>query len=190
MAIRLGSPLVSKLQKRYWTLPQAQGKPLIFAIENLHAGALHFGDTTLRNYLFGLSALWYHDASGKLIITHKPIDKHKAGTKEIPSGFFAQADAENVSAVLFSNSGTIPKFNRMGHQGPYHSDAVRMIRWGTSYRPDPNSAWPEMFLYEVGDPSQGLESWREGTVLFLNPRAKHPLPRGWLGASAEEYLTD
>jgi hypothetical protein len=119
--------------------------------------------------------------------THKQIDKHKSGTKEIPSGFFAQPDAENVSAVLFSNSGTIPKFNRMGHQGAYHRHAVRMIRWGTSYRFDPNSAWPEMFLYEVGDPSQGLESWREGTVLFLNPRAKHPVPRGWLGASAEEY---
>jgi hypothetical protein len=45
MAIRLGSPLFSKLQKKYWTLPQTQGKPLIFAIENFHAGALHFGDT-------------------------------------------------------------------------------------------------------------------------------------------------
>jgi hypothetical protein len=45
-----------------------------------------------------------------------------------------------------------------------------------------------MFLYEVGDPSQGLESWREGTVLFLNPRAKHPVPRGWLGASVEQYV--
>jgi hypothetical protein len=44
-----------------------------------------------------------------------------------------------------------------------------------------------MFLYEVGDPSQGLESWREGTVLLLNPHAKHPVPRGWLGASVEQY---
>jgi hypothetical protein len=41
----------------------------------------------LRNYLFGLSAHWYHDADGKLIITHTPLD-----TKEIPSGFFAQPD--------------------------------------------------------------------------------------------------
>ena len=63
-----------------------------------------------------------------------------------------------------------------------------MIRWGTSYRFDPNSTSPEMFLYEVGDPSQELESWREGTVLLLNPRAKHPVPRGWLGASVEQYV--
>src|SRR6202043_3676509 len=56
------------------------------------------------------------------------------------------------------------------------------------YRFDPNSTLPDMFLYEVGDPSQGLESWREGTVLLLNPRAKHPVPRGWLGASVEQYV--
>jgi hypothetical protein len=188
MAIRLGSPLFSKLQKKYWALPRALGKPLIFAIENFHSGALHSADSTLSSYLFGLSSHWYHNADGKLITTHTPIDKHKSGTKEIPSGFFAQPDAENVSAVLFSNSGTIPKFNRMGQQGAYHSEAVRMIRWGTCYRFDPNSTSPEMFLYEVGDLSQGLESWREGTVLLLNPRAKHPVPRGWLGASVEDYV--
>jgi hypothetical protein len=190
MAVRLGSPLFSKLQKKYWTLPQAQGWPIIFAIENFHAGALHFSDAILSCYLFGLSSHWYHDADGKLIITHTPIEKHRIGTKEIPSGFFSQPDAENVSAVLFSNSGTIAKFNRMGHQGRYHSEKVRMIRWGTCYRHDPNATSPEMFLYEVGDPSQGLESWREGTVLVHNPRARHPVPRAWLGTSIEQYLED
>jgi hypothetical protein len=140
--------------------------------------------------LFALASHWHCDADGKLIATHTRINEHKSGTKEIPSGFFAQPDAENVSAVLFSNSGTIARFNRMGHQGAHHSDSVRMIRWGTCYRFDPNSTWPEMFLYEVGDPSPGLESWREGTVLLFNPRAKYPLPRGWLGASVEQYLED
>jgi hypothetical protein len=190
MAIRLGSPLFSKLQKKYWTLPQAKGKPLIFAIENFYPGALHLADSTLSRYLFGLASHSHYDADGKLIGTHARIDKHTSGAKEIPSGFFTQPDAENVSAVLFSNSGTIAKFNRMGHQGAYHSHAVRMIRWGTSYRFDSNSTWPEMFLYEVGDPSWGVESWREGTVLFLNPRAKYPVSRGWLGASVEQYLED
>ncbi len=190
MAIRLGSPLYSKLKKKYWDLPQAKGKPLIFAIQNFHAGALHFAESTLTNYLFGLASHWYHDADGRLIITHAPIDKHKSGTKEIPSGFFAQPGAENVSAILYCNSGTVPKFNRMGQQGSYYSSKVRMIRWGTCYRHDPNATSPEMFLYEVGDPSEGLESWREGTVLIHNPRAKHPLGRGWLRASLEQHLED
>src|SRR5260370_32081337 len=51
MAIRLGSPLFSKFQKKYWALPRALGKPLIFAIENFHPGALHSADSTLSNYL-------------------------------------------------------------------------------------------------------------------------------------------
>jgi len=70
------------------------GKPLIFAIENFYPGALHFSDSTLSNYLFGLSSHSYHNADGKLIVTHTPIDKHKSGAKEIPSGFFAQPNAE------------------------------------------------------------------------------------------------
>ena len=28
-----------------------------------------------------------------------------------------------------------------------------------------------------------LESWREGTVLFINPRARYPLPHRWLDRS-------
>jgi hypothetical protein len=65
-----------------------------------------------------------------------------------------------------------------------------MIRWGTCYRHDSNSTSPEIFPYEVGDSSQGFESWREGTVLIHNPHARHPVPRGWLGASIEQYLED
>jgi hypothetical protein len=121
MAIRLGSPLFSKLQKKYWTLPQSQGKPLIFAVQNFHPGALHFAEAILTKYLFGLASYWYHDPEGKLITTHAPIDKHRSGVKEIPSGFFSQPNAENVSAVLYCNSRTIPKFNRMGMQGAYRS---------------------------------------------------------------------
>jgi len=95
-----------------------------------------------------------------------------------------------VSAVLYCNSGTIPKFNRMGHQGAYSNNKVRMIRWGTSYRYDPNSTSPKMFLYEVGDPSQGLESWREGTVLIHNPRARHPVTAaGWVPQSRNALRT-
>ncbi len=191
VAIRFGGPLFNKLRMWYWNLPHVAGRPLIFAIQSFHAeGALNISDAPLSNYLYGLSSHWHHDAEGQLIITQSPIDTHEFGLKKIPSGFFAQPGAEHVSAVLFSNSGTIPKFNRMGHQGAYHSDAVRMIRWGTCYYPDPKTSMPDVFLYEVGDPEEGKETWREGTTLYFNPGALHPLPRCWLGASAEQYLED
>jgi hypothetical protein len=75
----------------------------------------------------------------------------------------------------------------MGQEGELHSDGVRMIRYGTCYRDDPNSALPAPFLYEVGD-GEGRETWREGTTLIHNPNAEHPVPAGLLGAGAEERL--
>ena len=151
---------------------------------------VNISDTPLTNYLYGFSTHCYLDAEGQLVVTRNPVDTHKFGVKETPSGFFAQPGAENISVVLFSNTGTIPKFNRMGHQEAYRNSAVRMIRWGTCYCYDPNATMPDIFLYEVGDPEEGMETWREGTVLQLNSWAVHPLPRAWFGASAEQYSED
>jgi len=142
----------------------------------------------LSRYLFGVSQRWYHDAEGKLVIVGEKLDEHRRGLKVIPSGFFRQLDAEHVSGVLFSNSGTIPKFNRMGLQAKYGAGTVRMLRWGTNYKWDPNATTPDIFVYEVGSPADGEETWREGTVLIRNPYALHKLPEEWLGAGAEDDL--
>ena len=184
--IRLGSPLFSKLQKHYWTLTHVQGRPFVLAIETFHdAGSLAISSTPLARYLFGLDHHWYHDRNGKLIITLHPIDTHKLGAKEIPSGFFNQQNAENISAILFSNSGTAP--NRIGKEKGYQSRAVRMIRYGTCYRHDPNSDQPAPFSYEVGD-GEAIEKWNEGTVLIHNPRALYPLTPKFMGVAAEQKL--
>jgi hypothetical protein len=191
LAIRMGSPLFTKLQKRYWELPHVAGKPFVLAIQCFHEpGALRFTSTTLGHLLFGYRQSWYHDADGNLIISEVPIDEHRSGAKSIPSGFFAQPGAENISAVLFVNSGTIPKFGRMGLESGRGEGAVRMIRHGTCFRHDPNATLPEPFIYEVGDPEQGRETWREGTVLIHNPNAVYPLPAEWFGAGAEENMVD
>jgi hypothetical protein len=76
----------------------------------------------------------------------------------------------------------------MGHQGPYRDPTLRMIRWGTCYRHDPNATLPEGFLYEVGDPDEGQETWREGSVLIHNPDAINKLPAEWLGAGVEDRM--
>ena len=186
--IRLGSPLYTKLKARYWEEPHVAGRPFVIAIEDFHeAGSLATSSTPLSQYLFGHEHEWYHDADGKLVITQHALNVHRQGAKQIPSGFFNQPDAENVSAVLFSNTGTIPKFLRMGHQGPYRDAKLNVLRIGTCYRHDPNASRPAPFLYEVGEPDF-MESWRQGTVLIKNPNALYPLPEGWLGAGIEEEL--
>lgn len=183
--IRLGSPLYSKLTKKYWELPQVLGKPLVLAIEDFHAdGALTNSSSALSMYLFGAQPTWSKDEAGTLTVGTSAIEKH-IGSKEIPSGFFSLPGAENISGVLFANSGTIAKFNRMAQLGSHHSDDLRIFRYGTNYDWDPNATKPQPFLYEVGDPEAPPETWRQGTDLIRNPNAIHPLPSGWLGAAVE-----
>jgi hypothetical protein len=190
VAIRFGSPLFSKLKKRYWDLPQCDGAPLVFAIESFHgAGSLGISASSLSRFLFGIHTDWYHDDKGELVIVPQTVTEHVAGLKKLPSGFFAQEGGEYLSGVLFSNAGTIGKFNRMGQQGKYHDPSIRMFRFGTCYRHDPNATLPAPFVYEVGD-REAIETWRQGTVLIRNPNAIHPLPDEWFGASAEEDLID
>lgn len=189
MAIRLGSPLYSKLKKKYWELPHVRGKPLILAIEDFHQqGALTQGSSALSTYLFAAAPTWSKDEAGSLTVGTDPVTRH-VGSKDIPSGFFSLEGAEHISAVLFVNTGTAAKFNRMGQLRGHGRDAVRQFRYGTSYDWDPNSTTPFPFLYEVGDPEAPRETWRQGTELIINPTALHPLPDEWFGAAAETKLT-
>ena len=188
--IRLGSPLFSKLQKKYWLEPHVAGRPFVLAIQDFHGpGSLMVSSTPLSGFLFGLRQTWHHDEHGNLVIQEHKVDHHTAW-KTIPSGFFSQPETDNISAVLFCNSGTAPKFARMGQQGKHRSENVRMIRFGTCYDHNPDAAKPFGFAYEVGDTNFGLETWREGTELIRNPFAKVPLPEEWFGAAVEQDLID
>lgn len=187
--IRFGSPLFTKLNKRYWELPHVKGKPLVLAIQSFHeSGSLSISSSPLSSYLYGIMHNWQHDENGRLIITPQDIDSHQIPGKVIPSGFFNQPDANNISAILFCNTGTVAKFNRMGHQGKYNDGSLRMYRMGTRYRMDPNATQPQPFLYEVGRRSH--ETWSDSTVLIHNPNCKYPIAHGVFGADVEENLVD
>ena len=189
VAIKFGSPLYSKLQKKYWNLPHVAGKPLVIAIETFHGGGLHLSANSISQYLFGVDHQHSFDSRGNLVVKGSAVLRHE-GSKVIPSNFFGLPDAERVSGILFSNAGTIPKFGRIGQQGAHSSDAVRMVRIGNCWDPDPNAISPQPFAYEVGDPGLPAEPWRDGSVFIHNPCALHPLPPAWLGAGAEENLTE
>ena len=115
------------------------------------------------------------------------IKEHVWDTKTIPSGFFRLPDVENVSAVVFSNSGTISKFNRMGVLGGFGSDRVLMVREGTSFNQDPNAVEPKYFRHVVNAPDY-CESWADGLEVFHNPNALHKLPEEVLPSAAHIYL--
>lgn len=142
VAIKLGSPLYTKRKKMYWELPHVAGLPFILAIETFHGdGSLSLSSTVLSQYLLGLDHRFHFDDYGNLVVEADAIVEH-VGSKPIPSNFFAQTGAEHVSAVLFCNAGTIPKFGRIGQQGQHRSDAVRIVRYGNCLDHDPNALLP------------------------------------------------
>jgi hypothetical protein len=189
MAIKFGSPLFSKLQKKYWELDYLNGLPLIIAIADFHEDyAMTWSFTSLIEYLYGYKHEAHYDNSGNLIITPKKIEQHIHGDKIIPSGFFNQEMAKNISAILFSSSGTISKFSRMGIQAGFGVKNIRTFRHGTSYKHDPNSAKPNLFSYEVTENSK--ETWAEGLDLFHNPYAKIPVDPDLFPDVAHHFFRD
>lgn len=186
--MRLGSALYSKLNMKYWELPHVHGKPLVLAIEPFFGpDALDYSDATLMTYLYGRSAKAAWDARGKLQQATEKVQTHRHGKKEIPSGFFNLPHAEFISAVLFSNSGTIAKFQRVAQEGNHRSQRVMMARIGACYDHDPEAAVPLAFDYIVGSRPQP-ETWGEGLSLIHNPHALHPLDRDLFREIAQTRL--
>lgn len=175
MPIRFAGVLTAKLAKRYWEKDHVSGKPLVFAVHDFSSpGSMVHTRSAFERYVYGVEHEWEHDADGNLLIKPKKIGVHKWKTKEVPSGFFELPESENVSAVLFSNTGTISKFNRMGVLAGFGSERLELVRIGTAVNPDPNATEPLGFEHRVND-SDYEESWSEGIAIWHNPHARHPL---------------
>jgi len=185
--LRFGSPLYSKLKKKYWSLPHVKGKPLVFAIADFHDDqSMLWTSSGLFEYLYGVRHGFSYDENGQLLISTTPIGTHKARGKEVPSGYFFQPDAEHVSAVLFSASGTISKFNRIGRQAGFCHPRVTMLRIGVCHDHDPNASVPLSFHYTVDETRN--ETWAEGISMFHNPNAELPVPEELFPSIAHHHF--
>lgn len=185
MPIKFGSTLYSKLNKKYWEKEHVKGHPLVLAIHDYHNdNSMTWSRTALSEYLYGIRV---RVVDG--VTNIQKIDKHTWDGKDIVSGFFKQEGAENISAVLFSNQGTIPKFNRMGKIAGLGSADVKMIRTGYRFNPDPEAIYPLFFSENVDDPNYE-ESWSDGLVMFHNPNAKYPLDHNLLGDISHVFYSE
>jgi len=190
IAHRFANALTAKLEKRYWELEHVKGNPLVLAIADFSAPAsMLWTHNALPMFLYGYEYTWRKDEQGKLIIEPKKIEKHLYKNREIPSDFFSWDDVHNISAVLFSNSGTISKFNRIGKIAGFGSPRVRMIRVGERQRHDPNSETPDRFRLEVHDPAY-REAWAESVSIFHNPYARYPLDPGHFPIATHHFLDE
>lgn len=188
MAIRYAGPLTDKLKKRYWEHAHVADRPFVLAIHDFSAPfSMLSTRSALPIYLYGFDHDWDRDANGQLRICPRRVEQHRFSTKSIESGFFGLEGAEHVSAVLYSNSGTISKFNRMGVLAGFGSGRVRLRRRGLVLDHDPNAAEPKRFEQNV-IPGRYSEHWGEGLEFFHNPNAKFPLASRAFPAAAHHRL--
>jgi hypothetical protein len=187
--IKFGSPLYSKLMKKYWIRPEVGKSPLVFAIADFHENqSMVWTGPGLWRYLYGLEQSYHHDNDGNLIVENKKVNHHQFEKKLIPSGFFYQPSAEHVSAVLFSSSGTMSKFNRMGRLAGFGTDvAMKMIRVAAYHDHNPNATKPIRRVEEV-EPGKYTEDWSEGITMFHNPSALYPVDEDLFPSIAHVHL--
>ncbi len=187
LGIKLGSPLWSKLTKRYWDLEHVKGKPFVLALSGFHnASPLRMSTSALARYLYGNQV---NLESGEGQIAHwtlENLEEIRAGSKVVPAGFFRQPTVENVSAVLFSDAGTVAKFNRMGFDRAKHPN-VHMLRMGLCVDHDLRAIIPEPFAYVVGD---APETWGQEVVVYHNPNAALPVPEDFFGKVTEYWMVN
>lgn len=182
--IRFAGPLTAKLGKRYWEKPHVQGKSIALAIADFaDQSFLRSAGSGLRRYLYGLDTIVVSPPGEPLRAKHKTIAQHTHESKTVPSGFFALPNAEHISAVIFSNEGTLPKFNRMGFDFNRHP-LVRFVRAGLCVDQRDGQRSGKGFGFLVGDEP---EDWGMGVHVYHNPNALHPLPRDFFGGIDSQY---
>ncbi|AXO17010.1 hypothetical protein DY252_20055 [Thalassospira indica] len=201
MPMKFGSALTGKLNKvnasgqRYWEREESKGKPFVIAIADFHKsadnnelGSMTYTQSALWQYLYGARVTWRFEGD-QLIIDTQSIDSHQYKGKVVPSGFFDLPEAENVSAIIFSNAGTISKFDRMGAAAGFGADGYGYFRVGLKYNPEANAEMGEAFSFDVqGDEYE--EYWTQEIQVFHNPNAKHPLPFEALLGATHHYFDD
>ncbi|WP_213740464.1 hypothetical protein [Bradyrhizobium sp. dw_411] len=177
--------------KAYWELPHVAGHPFVLAIQTFHEhGSLAFSNAGVIRYLYGIEHRPSWDGEGSLVIETNRVEQHRHEEKEIPSGFFNLEGSENVSAVLWTNAGTVPTFTRMAITGPYPDGDVSMVRFGNMIDHDPNAHIALPFAFIVADEDAPPETWGTGANLFHNPRANCPLPLGLFGTVTDSTYID
>jgi hypothetical protein len=187
MPMKFGSSLTSKLAKtdkqgrNYWERGDASNRPFVLAVADFHIpggrdeiGSMTYSHSALWPYLYGHRVEWVM-RDGQLVVHAVRGEDHTYRGKVVETGFFDLPGAENISAVLFSNAGTLGKFDRMGIVAGFAPEDHMYLRSGFRFDPDPAAVRPVAFTEEVGGANY-TENWADELQLFHNPNATHPLP--------------
>lgn len=171
--IKYGSPLFSKLKKKYWEKKHVAGHPLLIAIHDFHQrDSMMWSRPGLETYLYGAQRTYKLNDSMHVEQKVTKIESHNWKGKEIPSNFFSQPDSENISAIIHSNQATIGKFLRMGYLAEFGRQDLDIRLTGQAFIN--NNHIP--IDYDVGISEDDYEEfWGNSVTIYHNPNAKVPL---------------
>jgi hypothetical protein len=167
---RVLSSLNKKLRHHYHDLQQCIGRPLVIAAAPyFEPGSVTYTDEALVDVLYGCG-----ERHGK------PVTK---------TPFFLRPQTRAISAVMFTNQFTVPRFYRLG--ATYTGDVAPAIRSGFLYQDHGGPTHSVgQYRYLVGDPSVPVETWQQGVTMFLNPYAARPLALNNLPCSSIFFSDD
>ncbi len=203
MPMKFGSSLTSKLNKKnaagesYWERGETAGKPFVLAIADFHksggvgdreGGSMPYTQSAIWPYLYGSRVDW-EILNDTLVVQAVPVESFTYNGKVVPAGFFDLPGAENVSAVLFSNAGTLAKFDRMGVSAGFDAPGHRYFRVGVRLDTDPNAAHGRPFSEEIVREGYS-EGWADELQLFHNPKAKYPLRKDVFTGITQNFFED
>ncbi|OYY43520.1 MAG: hypothetical protein B7Y56_11750 [Gallionellales bacterium 35-53-114] len=158
---RMGKILKKKLGLNYDKLPQ----PLILMIAPFfEPGSVYYIDESLLNCLYGIN--------------------------NVTPGFFHLEKAKSVSAIMYCNAFTVPRFFRLATT---IDDSAKIIatREGLYYAPQSDGGIEiREYKFLVDKPSSPKESWAEGVTVFHNPNALHPIPTTLLPCTSYFSVND
>lgn len=177
LPVQIHDSLAKKMAKHYWDLPQVSGRPFVIAIQNFSERfSLAHTDAALMHLLYGVTWTLAKSDGGTLHAVEVPVASHVRNGRSVESNFFGRAESQQLSAVIFCNTGTLSKFSRFA----YRRDRARypgiahMIRHGACVDHRESAMVPQPFVQYVGEDSS-VESWCEGMTVLHNPNATHPL---------------
>lgn len=179
-AERFAKTLRGKLQREYHDLSHVQGHPFAIAIADFHSsGSMVWSREALPTYLYGVRADVEDDGTKRRAVG--TAISNLSGKNAIPAGLFRDPDFAHLSAVLFSNAGTLAKFNRMGFLAGWRPPGLSMIRQGILFDRTPGALEPIDFELEVGSQEYDAlwpwgEAWCQELEVFHNPLASRPIP--------------
>ncbi|OCP08404.1 MULTISPECIES: hypothetical protein [unclassified Ensifer] len=190
MPQKFGSPLRSKVKKKYWEASDVAGHPFVLAIADFHAPAsMTWSQTALSFYLYGIGVELRKEHPNYKKAVEKKLGDHVVGAKVVPTNFFGQEEHRNVSAILFSNAGTLAKFNRMGVLAGFGDPRVQLRRIGGLYNYQPGAVDPVSFEINVEDPDYE-EAWSDEIEIYHNPDALVPLEHELFPTATHFYMKE